>query len=79
MRWIVLGGAFVIFWFLALQIALPIGNRPAHEADEALVAGTDPGAPAQPRLALKLAYATGAALAMWIVLYMLVLLKIVDL
>ncbi len=79
MRWIVLGGAFVIFWFLALQIVLPIGNRTAHEADETLIAGVDPGAPAQPKLAIKLAVATGAALAMWIALYMLVLLKIIEL
>ena len=79
MRWIVLGGAFAIFWFLALQIVLPMGNRTAHEAGEALVAGADPSAPAKPRLGLKLAVATGAAIAMWAIFYALVLLKVVDL
>ncbi|HWU26144.1 MAG TPA: DUF1467 family protein [Rhizomicrobium sp.] len=78
MHWIVLGGAFAIFWFLALQIALPMGNRTADEAGEALVAGTEPGAPAQPRLGLKLAGATAAAVAAWLVFYGLVLLRVVD-
>jgi predicted secreted protein len=79
MHWIVLGGAFAIFWFLALQVVLPMGNTTAHEAGEELVAGTDPGAPARPRLGVKLAVATGAAVAMWLVLYALVLLKVLDL
>jgi predicted secreted protein len=78
MHWTVLGGAFAIFWFLALQIALPMGNQTAQEAGEAVVAGAEPGAPAKPRLALKLAVATGAAVVLWLVFYGLVLLKIVD-
>jgi predicted secreted protein len=79
MHWIVLGGAFAIFWFLALQIALPMGNRTAHETGETLVAGAEPGAPAQPRLGLKIAWATAAAVGMWAVFYVLVLLKVLDL
>ena len=78
MHWIVLGGAFAIFWFLALQVALPMGNRTAQEAGEALVAGTEPGAPTQPRLGLKLAWATAAAAGLWAVFYGLVLLKVID-
>jgi predicted secreted protein len=79
MHWIVLGGAFFIFWFLALQIVLPMGNRTAEEAGESLVSGADPGAPLEPRLARKLAIATIAAVAVWTVFYALVLLKIFDL
>ncbi len=79
MHWTVLGGAFAIFWFLALQIALPMGNRTSREAGETLVAGTEPGAPAQPRLGLKLAWATAAAVGMWAVFYALVWLKVIDL
>ncbi|MGB8363761.1 MAG: DUF1467 family protein [Rhizomicrobium sp.] len=79
MHWIVLGGAFAIFWFLALQIVLPMGNHTAHEVGETLVAGTDPSAPAKPRLGLKLAIATAAAIVMWGVFYALVLTKVVDL
>ena len=79
MHWIVLGGAFAIFWFLALQIVLPMGNRTAHEAGETLVAGAEPGAPTRLRLGLKLAEATGAAVVLWLIFYALVLLKVVDL
>ena len=79
MHWAVLGGAFAIFWFLALQIVLPMGNHTAQEAGEALVAGAEPGAPVRPRLGLKLAVATGSATVLWLVLYGLVLLKVVDL
>lgn len=79
MHWTVLAGAFGILWFLALQIVLPLGNRTASEAGETLVTGTEPGAPMRPRLGLKLALATGAAILMWVVLYALVLLKVIDL
>jgi predicted secreted protein len=79
MHWIVLVGAFFVFWFLALQIVLPIGNRTAHEAGEALVAGTDPSAPVKPQLGLKLTLATVAAVVMWGILYALVLTKVLDL
>ncbi len=78
MHWIVLGGAFFVFWFLALQILLPIGNRTAHEAGESLVAGTDPSAPVKPQLGLKLMLATIAAIVMWGIFYALVLAKVVD-
>jgi predicted secreted protein len=79
MHWVVLGGAFAIFWFLALQIVLPMGNQTAHETGEMLVAGAEPGAPAKPRLGLKLAVATGAAVILWLIFYGLVLLKVIDL
>lgn len=78
MHWIVLGGAFFIFWFLALQIVLPMGNRTAHEAGESLVAGADPSAPVKPQIGRKLAAATVAAVVLWVVFYGLVLLKVVD-
>lgn len=79
MHWVVLGGAFAIFWFLALQIVIPMGNHTAGEAGEALIAGTEPGAPARPRLVMKIGLATAGAVAMWIVLYGLVLSRVVDL
>jgi predicted secreted protein len=79
MHWTVLGGAFAILWFLALQIVLPMGNQTAREAGEVLVAGAEPGAPVRPRLTLKLAVATGIAAVLWLILYALVLLKVVDL
>ncbi|HUO94005.1 MAG TPA: DUF1467 family protein [Rhizomicrobium sp.] len=78
MHWTVLAGAFAILWYLALQIVLPLGNRTAQETGEAIVAGAEPGAPVRPRLALKFAIATGTAFALWLVLYGLVLLKVLD-
>jgi predicted secreted protein len=71
-RLIVLAGAFVILWFLALQLLLPIGIRPSHDGVG------DPGAPANPRMALKLALATVAAAAMWTIFYALVLMRVID-
>jgi len=53
MHWIVLVGAYIILWFLALQILLPIGIKAPHESGDAVLGGVDPGAPAQPRLGLK--------------------------
>jgi predicted secreted protein len=79
MHWVVLGGAFAILWYLALQIVLPMGNRTTQEAGDTLAAGTDPGAPIRPRLALKFALATGVAVVLWLILYGLVLLKVIDL
>ena len=79
MRWVVLGGAFAIVWFLALLVALPMGSRSAHESGETGVTGTDPGAPVQPRLGLKLALATLAAAIVWAVFYGLVLLGTIQL
>ncbi|HEY5047670.1 MAG TPA: DUF1467 family protein [Rhizomicrobium sp.] len=78
-HWVVLGGAFAIFWFLALQIVIPIGADTAHEAGEAVQAGHDPGAPVRPRLLFKVGIATAVAVVMWGILYALVLGGILDL
>jgi predicted secreted protein len=78
MHWVVLVGAYIILWFLALQILLPIGIRSPHESGEAIAEGADPGAPALPRLGLKIAIATAAATIIWAVFYGLVLTKVLD-
>lgn len=79
MRWVVLGSAFVILWFLALQVILPIGIRSTHETGDDSVAGTDPGAPSRSALKLKIVIATAAALALWMVFYGFVLAGVVKL
>lgn len=76
MHWIVLAGAYVILWFLALQILLPIGVSAQHESGGAVTG--DPGAPAHHRLGLKLAVATLLAALVWGVFYALVVMKVVD-
>jgi predicted secreted protein len=78
-HWVVLGGAFAIFWFLALQIVIPIGAHSPHETGEEVQPGHDPGAPLRPRLGFKVAIATVAAIVMWVILYGLVLTGVLNL
>ena len=79
MHWIVLVGAFFIFWFLALQIVMPMGVKTPHEAGDSVVAGTDPGAPYKPNLGFMALIATGVAIVLWGILYTLILLHVLDL
>ena len=60
---------FFVVWWLCFVAVLPIGNTSQAEAGH-VVAGTDPGAPAVPRLLFKLLLATGlgvvfTALLLW--------------
>ena len=75
MRGVVLGGAFIILWWMALLIVLPIG---AHAAGEDSAPGTDPGAPHKPGLLLKAGIATAAAIVLWAIFYGLVLSGVID-
>jgi predicted secreted protein len=79
MHWVVLGGAFAIFWFLALQIVIPMGQKSPHELGETVQPGHDPGAPVSPNLGRKVIIATGVAVIMWLILYGLILGGILDL
>lgn len=54
---------FFVVWWLSFVAVAPIGNRSQAELGE-VVAGTDPGAPAAPRLVYKLLLATGVAIVM---------------
>ena len=78
-HWVVLGGAFIIFWFLALQIVIPIGAHTAEETGAVPGAGHDPGAPARPRLLFKAGIATLIAVVAWAVFYGLVAARVLDL
>jgi predicted secreted protein len=78
MHWVVLVGAYIILWFLMLQILLPIGIRSAHESGEEADALADAGAPPNPRIALKALIASGVAAALWLIFYGLVLAKYID-
>lgn len=79
MHWVVLAGAYIILWFLVLQILLPIGIRTAHESGEPSTALADAGAPSNPRLLLKAMIATIAAAAIWLIFYGLILAHVIDL
>jgi predicted secreted protein len=78
MRWVVLASAYVILWFLALQILLPIGIASRNDNAPAVLGAADPGAPQNPRVGLKILLATIAAGILWSVFYVLVLLKLVN-
>ncbi|HEY3638586.1 MAG TPA: DUF1467 family protein [Rhizomicrobium sp.] len=72
MHWVVLSGAYVILWFLALQILLPIGIRAPYENGEHTHVVGDAGAPANPRIAFKALLASAIAAALWLIFYVLV-------
>ncbi len=65
----VLFSAFVVLWFLAFFVLLPIG---IGECDPAT------GAPEKPHLARKAAYATVVAALLWGAFTLCIALKIVD-
>ncbi len=65
----VLVSAFVVLWFLALLVLLPVG---IGECDPAT------GAPLRPHLARKAIYATLIATLLWGAFALLIALKILD-
>ncbi|MGH6889538.1 MAG: DUF1467 family protein [Rhizomicrobium sp.] len=79
MHWVILAGAYVILWFLTLQILLPIGIGDSRESGDTATTLADPGAPPNPRLLLKALIATFAAAVLWLVFYGLILAHVIDL
>jgi predicted secreted protein len=57
---------FVTIWFTLLFAVLPIGVRSQAESGE-VVPGSDPGAPAVPRLLLKAGLTTLASIAAFVI------------
>lgn len=55
---------YFVVWWLTFVMVLPIGNHSHHETGAEIVAGSDPGAPVQPRLIMKLLITTGLAAAL---------------
>lgn len=53
---------FVIIWWMVFFAVLPIGNRPVENPEP----GHEPGAPAKPRLLLKMAVTTGIAAVLFV-------------
>ena len=78
MHWVVLAGAYIILWFLVLQILLPIGIKARHESGEEVHALADAGAPSNPRIVFKALLATVIAAVLWLVFYALVLTGHID-
>jgi predicted secreted protein len=66
----VLGVAiYLILWWIAFFLVLPIGVRNLDEAGEATPPGVERAAPARPRLWLKALLAAALAAILWLVVY----------
>ena len=71
MNWFTALASYLILWWLALFILLPIGVRGQAE-EEAVEAGTEPGAPIDPLMIKKAVGATVLAALMFLALYQII-------
>ena len=71
--------AFICIWMVSLFLVLPWGIQNPHETGEAIVQGTDPGAPVRPRMLLKVGVTTVIALILWTALFVVLEYKLVTL
>ena len=68
---VVLFGTFAILWFLSLFCLLPVGLGSERDPDS--------GAPLNPMLGRKALFATAIAAVLWVVFYLLIAFKVLDL
>ena len=68
---VVLFGTFAILWFLSLFCLLPVGLGSERDPDS--------GAPLSPMLGRKALIATAIAAVLWVVFYLLIAFKVLDL
>jgi len=66
MSWVAATAVYVCIWMVVLFAVLPWGVKPATDVQP----GTDPGAPANPRLRLKALVTTAIATLLWIAFYL---------
>jgi predicted secreted protein len=66
MNWALGLAIYVIIWWTMLFTILPFGVRSQHEVKE-VVPGSEPGAPARPRLKMKLLVNTIVATVLWLI------------
>jgi len=57
---------YVILWWLAFFVMLPIGAQSLHEADEQSAPGVERGAPKSHRVRQKALWAAGIAAVVWL-------------
>jgi predicted secreted protein len=69
---------FFLIWWIVLFAVLPFGIRSQHE-DGDIVPGTDPGAPAIPKLRQKLLWTTLVSAAVFAVCYVVYVERLVTL
>jgi len=61
---------YVILWWLAFFMMLPMGAQSLHEADEAAAPGVERAAPVKPRLWMKALWAAALAGVLWFGVYL---------
>jgi predicted secreted protein len=69
---------FFLIWWVVLFAVLPWGIRSQHEGGE-IAPGTDPGAPAIPRLFRKLVWTTGVSAVIFAGCYVVYVYRLVTL
>jgi predicted secreted protein len=69
---------FFLIWWVVLFAVLPWGIRSQHEGGE-IAPGTDPGAPAIPRLLRKLVWTTGVSAVIFAGFYVVYVYRLVTL
>lgn len=66
--------AFLMIWWTSLFAVLPWGNKAEDKPEE----GHATSAPANPRIRMKFLATTGISIVLWLILYILIELQIVD-
>ncbi len=80
--WVVVGGAYIILWWMAFFVLLPIGLYSEDDPPGQFVLGAPPRPPAAKKpsgFRWKVLSATAIATAIWAVLYGLVLAGVIQL
>ena len=67
MTWTLGTAVYFVIWWVMLFAVLPFGVQSQHEL-HSIVPGSEPGAPARPRLLLKVAANTLVAAVLWALL-----------
>jgi predicted secreted protein len=68
---------YFILWWLTLFAVLPWGVRSQHESGD-IAPGTDPGAPALPRIAAKLMWTTIVSAIVFALLYVVYVYRLIT-
>ena len=75
MSWFVGIAMYVVIWWLAIFAVLPWGVRPAEKGD----LGARAGAPANPRLLLKVGITSIVAGVLWLIIYAIISFGLINL
>ena len=66
--WTTLAGIYFVLWWTVLFAVLPFGVRSQEESGD-IVPGSDPGAPAAPKLLTKATWTTAVATVLFLAFY----------